>query len=105
MDLSESDKADLQVSRATTTPLWKGFATLIKYRTTRNYRNIEFLAPRLGDKLVFTFLIVTLYLGIGDKLQPDNYANISAILFMWSLMPACAPLCSMPRCVAWCCSS
>ena len=92
MDLSEADKADLRVNRATTTPLWKGFITLVKYRTTRNYRNVEFLAPRIGDKLIFTFLIGTLYLGIGDKLTADNYINISAVLFMWCTMPAYAPL-------------
>ena len=93
MDLSEADKADLRVNRATTTPLWKGFATLVKYRTTRNYRNMEFLGPRVGDKLIFTFLIGTLYLGIGDRLRPDNYINIGAVLFMWCTMPAYAPLC------------
>lgn len=88
MNLSDADKADLKVTRATTTPLWKGFITLVKYRTTRNYRNPEFLAPRIGDKLIFTFLIGTLYLGIGDKLRPDNYMNIAAVLFMWCTMPA-----------------
>lgn len=88
MDLSEADKADLRVNRATTTPLWKGFATLVKYRTTRNYRNLEFLGPRLGDKVICTFLIGTLYLGIGDKFRPDNYINIGAVLFMWCSMPA-----------------
>ena len=92
MDLTESEKADLRVNRATTTPLWKGFATLVKYRTTRNYRNPEFLGPRIGDKIIFTFLIGTLYLGIGDKLRPDNYINIGAVLFMWCTMPAYAPL-------------
>ena len=92
MDLSEADKADLRVNRATTTPLWKGFVTLVKYRTTRNYRNVEFLAPRFGDKLIVTFLMGTLYLGIGDKLNADNYINISSVLFMWCTMPAYAPL-------------
>ena len=95
MDLSEAEKADLHVNRATTTPLWKGLATLVKYRTTRNYRNLEFLGPRVGDKIIFTLLVGTLYLGIGDKLKPDNYLNIGAVLFMWCTVPAYARLCYM----------
>jgi ATP-binding cassette, subfamily G (WHITE), member 2 len=91
MELSDEEKRDLAVTRATTTPLWKGFLTLVKYRTVRNYQNPEFLGPRIGDKLIFSALIATLYLGIGDDLKPDNVLNIAAVLFMWCTMPACAP--------------
>ena len=96
LGLSEADKADLRVNRATTTPLWKGFATMVKYRTTRNYRNVEFLGPRLGDKIVFTLTTGTLYLGIGDKLTADNYINISAALYTGLTNAAYAPLVADP---------
>lgn len=33
-------------------------------------------------------LIMTLYLGIGDDFGPSNYINMSAVLFMWVVMPA-----------------
>lgn len=92
MELTESDRADLKVTHATATPLWKGLATLIKYRTTRNYKSAEFLGARIVDKVVMTLIFGTLYLGIGDKMQADNYINIGAVLFMWCIMPACASL-------------
>ena len=38
--LSKDQKAALNVKRATATPLWKGFVTLVKYRTVRNYKYV-----------------------------------------------------------------
>lgn len=109
MQLSEAEQAQLSVTRATTTPLWKGLLTMIKYRTTRNYRNPEFLGPRIGDKFVFSILVATLYLGVGSDLVNTNYLNIAAVLFMWSTLPACAPSARDPcrvclharTCVSW----
>ena len=90
MELTKEQAADLQVKRSTTTPLWKGFLTMVQYRTKKNYVNPEFLGPRVADKLIFALLIATLYLGIGDDLEPSNYLNIAAVLFMWTTLPACA---------------
>lgn len=64
--------------------------TLIKYRTTRNYRNPAFLGPRVAEKFVLSTLVATLYLGIGSDLVGTNYLNIAAMMFMWSTLPACA---------------
>lgn len=79
---------ELAVKRATVTPFWSALKTLVKYRTTRNYRNAEFLGPRIGDKLIFSLLIMTLYWSIGDDIDADNFINISSVLFMWSTLPA-----------------
>lgn len=60
-----------------------------QYRTTKNYKNGAFLGPRIGDKIMISLLIMTLYLGVGDELgKPDNYVNIAAVLFMWCTLPA-----------------
>ena len=83
MMLTEKEQARLSVRRATTTPLWKGLFTIIKYRTSRNYVDAEFLGARIGDKLIFSLLISTLYLGIGDDLVETNYLNITAALARW----------------------
>ena len=96
MELTKEQIADLQVTRATTTPLWKGLLTMIKYRTVKNYMNPEFLGPRIGDKVIFALLVATLYLGIGNDFEPTNYVNIAAVLFMWSTLPACALLFTCP---------
>lgn len=48
---------ELAVTRETVTPIWWGLKTLVKYRTPRNYRDPEFLGPRIGDKLLMTSLV------------------------------------------------
>ena len=53
-----------------------------------NRRDPQFLGPRIGDKIFVSLLILTLYLGIGDEFVAKNYINISAVLFMWCVLPA-----------------
>ncbi|WPT13868.1 ABC transporter G family member 50 [Picochlorum sp. SENEW3] len=86
--LDEQTKKDLAVKRDTVTPTWWALKTLFKYRTSKNYRSPEFLGPRVMDKLIFSIIIFTLYWAIGNKLTPDNYINIAAVLFMWCTLPA-----------------
>jgi hypothetical protein len=86
--LPEHLAAELAVQHETVTPWWWGLKTLVKYRTPRNYRDPEFLGPRIGDKLFMTVLIWTLYWGVGADFSPKNYVNISAVLFMWIVLPA-----------------
>jgi hypothetical protein len=40
---------------------------LLKYRTVKNYKSVGFVAPRFGDKIFFSLLIMSLYWGIGDE--------------------------------------
>jgi ATP-binding cassette subfamily G (WHITE) protein 2 len=86
--LPEHLAAELAVQHETVTPWWWGLKTLVKYRTPRNYRDPEFLGPRIGDKLFMTVLIWTLYWGVGADFSSKNYVNISAVLFMWIVLPA-----------------
>jgi ATP-binding cassette, subfamily G (WHITE), member 2 len=69
----------------------------LQYRTTRNYMSPEFLGPRIGDKIIMTLLMTTLYLHTGGRYHTDtatgdlrsgNLINISAMLFMWTVLPA-----------------
>jgi hypothetical protein len=80
--------AELSVDHETVTPVWWGLKTLVKYRTPRNYKDPEFLGPRIGDKFLMTVLQWSLYWQIGGKFYGNNYANISAILFMFIVLPA-----------------
>jgi len=86
--IPEATMKELEVKRATVTPFWWALKTLVKYRTTRNYQSAEFLGPRIGDKLIFSLILMSLYWGIGDDLDADNFINISACLFMWCTLPA-----------------
>lgn len=87
-DMPEALARELATRSSTVTPWWWGLRTLIKYRTSRNYRDGAFLGPRIGDKILISLLVMTLYLGIGNDFSTDNYINISAVLFMWCTMPA-----------------
>lgn len=86
--ISESTKKELAVKRDTVTPSWWALRTLFKYRTLKNYKNPEFLGPRVGDKLIFSIIIFSLYWSIGDNFGRDNLTNIAAVLFMWCTLPA-----------------
>ena len=55
--------------------------TLLKYRTTAHYQDGEYLGTRLGDKLVFALLIMSLYWRIGDELDPQSIASTASLLF------------------------
>lgn len=84
MELPPQLAAELSVRRSTVTPAWWGLWVFIKYRTSRNYQNPVFVAPRVMDKMFIGLLVMTLYLGIGNNLAADNIINITAVLFMWS---------------------
>ncbi|KAI3436016.1 hypothetical protein D9Q98_002073 [Chlorella vulgaris] len=88
IDLDPETKKDLAVKRATTVPTWKGLKTLFQYRTTKNYRSPDFLGPRVADKLIFSLIIMSLFWGIGDELNSTNIPNVTAMLFMWVVLPA-----------------
>ena len=81
-------EAELAAQQETATPMWWGLRTMLKYRTRKNYQDGEFLGPRVGDKFVMSTLMWTLFWGIGNKFQSQNYINQSAILFMWCVIPA-----------------
>jgi len=68
---------ELSVQRTTVTPFWWGLKTIVKYRTPRNYRDPEFLGPRIGDKFIMTFLMWSLYWQLGSEFAVDNYINQS----------------------------
>lgn len=44
--------------------------------------------PRTGDKVMVTFLVATIYWGIGDSSAPEDVAAAAAVLFLWSMLTA-----------------
>jgi ABC-type multidrug transport system ATPase subunit len=87
-ELDEDARRELAVKRETATSSWHGLKTLLKYRTTKNYRNPAFLGPRLGDKFIFSLLFLTVYWGIGADLVAENVVNVAGMLLMWVILPA-----------------
>uniref|UniRef100_A0A7S0ULM3 ABC transporter domain-containing protein n=1 Tax=Polytomella parva TaxID=51329 RepID=A0A7S0ULM3_9CHLO len=86
--IPEHIRQELQTKSSTVTPWWFALKTMFKYRTSRNYQDGTFMGPRIGDKIMVSLLLMTLFLNVGRHFHPDNFMNISAILFMWVVMPA-----------------
>lgn len=38
----------------------------------RNYQSMEYLGPRLFDKIIFALVIMSLYFGIGDNFKCES---------------------------------
>jgi len=88
VDLPDSVVRELATRRETVTPAWWALLTMVRFRTRKNYADAEFLGPRVGDKMILSAVIVTLYLGVGRIWRTDNYINMAAVLFMFVVMPA-----------------
>eukprot|EP00227_Mantoniella_beaufortii_P007206 CAMPEP_0197606508 /NCGR_PEP_ID=MMETSP1326-20131121/45194_1 /TAXON_ID=1155430 /ORGANISM="Genus nov. species nov., Strain RCC2288" /LENGTH=625 /DNA_ID=CAMNT_0043174433 /DNA_START=168 /DNA_END=2045 /DNA_ORIENTATION=- len=99
MQANEETARQLAATDSTATPGWWAFWIMVKYRTRKNYSDGEFLGPRLGDKVFLSILIFTLYWGIGNKTAPENVVNISAMLFMWTTLPAFGAASYVPQIV------
>ncbi|PSC72752.1 P-loop containing nucleoside triphosphate hydrolase isoform B [Micractinium conductrix] len=72
----------------TGTPLWWALLVLYRYRTLRAIKRAGFIMPRTGDKIMITFLIATIYWGIGDSQALADVSATAAVLFLWSTLTA-----------------
>jgi hypothetical protein len=52
----------------------------VQFRSLRNLRDPTFLGPRVGDKLIVSLLMFTLYFGIGDDQTPSQVNNQAGAL-------------------------
>jgi len=59
----------------------KQLLTLLQYRMTTHYKSGEFLGPRIGDKVLFGLLILSLYWGIGDNEDAQSIQSTAALLY------------------------
>ena len=83
-------------------PTW----TIIKHRMLADYKNVNFIIPRIGEKILFAVVILTLYWNIGKPMDPDAATDtasalakpiqITTALFMWSTLPAFGSVAVIP---------
>ena len=85
--VSATVAAELATRSGTTTPAWWGVRTLLKYRMARDYRDASFLGPRIADKAVLSLIIMSLYWRVGADHSQSNVNNLTAVLFLWAIMP------------------
>lgn len=76
----------------------------MQYRTTHLYKDSSFLGPRVMGPLFNTLVMMTLYLGIGDKFYPQHYTNMAAVLNLYTTMPAFGAVAIVPSVVLGTCS-
>lgn len=95
-ELSESQRGYLAVKRATVTPSWYAFRTLVKYRMRADLKDPLWMGSRLAEKLVMGFILFSLYWHVGKDLSEGNIYNIVAVLFMWTVVVAYSATAYMP---------
>jgi len=68
---------------------------ILKHRMLADYRLPSYIVPRIGVKSLFTFVMLTLFWGVGKELpESASYEeelarpmSITTSLFMWALLP------------------
>lgn len=65
----------------------------------RDIMDMNFLGPRIMDKLVLAFIVMSLYWHVGANQAPSNVNNITAVLFLWTILPGYAAASYMPTIV------
>ena len=93
--------------------IWPTWA-ILKHRVIADYREPFYTVPRIGEKLIFAFVIVTIYLNFArdsNELIDESVVGlittnvtqvlsyrlgISTCLFMWGLLPAFGTLATIP---------
>ena len=71
----------------------------LQWRATRDFQDLQFLGPRIVDKVVLALIIMTLYWKIGDNRALSNYSNLTAVLFLWTILPGYAATAFIPTIV------
>ncbi|CAK0783380.1 hypothetical protein CVIRNUC_006579 [Coccomyxa viridis] len=97
--VSDEQMKELAVKTETTNPWYWGVRTLVKWRATKDFRDITFLGPRIVDKLALSLIIMTLYWRVGDNHKLSNYNNLAAVLFLWTILPGYAAAAFIPTIV------
>lgn len=70
-----------------------------QYRFVRDIQDPSFLGPRILDKFVLSLIIMSLYWKVGANKEPSNLNNITAVLFLWTILPGYAAASYMPTIV------
>ena len=83
---ANSDVAARLVVPASMPGQLKQLATLLRFRMTTHYQNGEFLGPRIGDKIIFGLLILSLYWGIGDDEDTSSIQSTASLLYFISAL-------------------
>ena len=66
--------------------------TLLKYRTIRNYKSVDFVMSRAAGQILFAIVQFTLFLEIGkaegEAMDQANQLNVASLLYMLNILPS-----------------
>jgi ATP-binding cassette subfamily G (WHITE) protein 2 len=85
------------------TGLWPTWC-IIKHRMLADYKKPNFIVPRVGEKIIFAVVILTLYWGIAKPLDDTSSTastlaypiQITTALFMWGVLPVFGSVAVIP---------
>jgi len=55
---------------------------LLDTRGKKDYQSPDFLGPRIGDKVIFSLVVMSMYWGEGNSDDPQAIQSVSGVLFM-----------------------
>ena len=66
--------------------------TLLKYRTSRNYKSVDFVMSRAAGQILFAIVQFTLFYEIGkaegEAMDQANQLNVASLLYMLNILPS-----------------
>ena len=72
----------ISAQQSTTVPALYALAILFRFRGLKNLMDPVYIAPRLGDKIVFGFIVMSLFWGVGNDFSGTGVQSTVSVLFM-----------------------
>ena len=77
-----AQRSRIEMTTATRNSSWHALGTLLRWRTAKAMPTPDFLGPRFGDKVLFSFILMSLYWGVGSDVDPQSVQSTTSVLFM-----------------------
>lgn len=72
----------ISAQQSTTVPALYALAILFRFRGLKDLMDPVYIAPRLGDKIVFGFIVMSLFWGVGNDFSGTGVQSTVSVLFM-----------------------
>ncbi|KAG1671781.1 hypothetical protein FOA52_000158 [Chlamydomonas sp. UWO 241] len=82
------------------TPWYTSLGVLLRYRTLTNYRTLDYLGPRMFDKIIFAVIMMMLYFQKGDDFVSSNVPNMAALMYLCVAQPAWGAVAFIPAIIS-----
>ena len=94
-------KDDPRRKLAVATSVPHGIITLLRYRSLRSFGDVEYIMTRLGDKLLYGLVMMSLFWGEGQKKrQMEAAMNSAGVLWFAAVLTGYGAACYMPQLVS-----